>query len=45
LATRTESTYSGPFIVGRDLMSFVVGDKIEAFDASGHPLTPLSAPR
>ena len=45
LATRTESTYSGPFIIGRDLMSFVVGDKIEAFDASGHPLTPLSAPR
>jgi ribonuclease Z len=45
LATRTETTYSGPFIIGRDLMSFVIGDKIEAFDAGGHPSTPLSAQR
>jgi ribonuclease Z len=45
LAARTETTYKGPFIIGHDLMSFVVtGDKVAAFAPDGKPLTPLSAP-
>jgi hypothetical protein len=30
-------------VIGRDLMSFVVGDKVEAFAANGKPLAPSVA--
>lgn len=45
LRARTETTYKGPFVIGRDLMSFVISDKVEAFDARGDLVQPLSAPR
>src|SRR6185312_13375321 len=40
LAARTRTTYKGPLVIGRDLMSFVIGDKVEAFTPDGKPLTP-----
>ncbi len=43
LKTRTETTYKGPFVVGRDLMSFVVADKVTAFDPKGDPVQPTAA--
>ncbi|WP_349644666.1 MULTISPECIES: MBL fold metallo-hydrolase [unclassified Bradyrhizobium] len=43
LTTRTESTYRGPFMIGADLMSFAIGDKVEAFGPDGAALKPLMA--
>ena len=43
LAARTRTTYKGPLVIGRDLMSFVVTDKVEAFAPDGKPLTPSVA--
>jgi ribonuclease Z len=43
LKARTETTYKGPFVVGRDLMSFVIGDKVAAFDPKGDPIAPTQA--
>jgi ribonuclease Z len=43
LTARTQTTYQGPLIVGRDLMSFVITDKVEAFAPDGKPLTPSVA--
>jgi hypothetical protein len=37
------TTYKGPLIVGRDLMSFVISDKVEAFAANGDVVPPLMA--
>lgn len=41
LMQRTQTTYKGPFVIGRDLMSFVVTDKVQAFGPNGDPLRPL----
>ncbi len=43
LIARTQMTYKGPLIVGRDLMSFVVSDKVEVFAANGDVVAPLTA--
>jgi len=43
LTERTQNTYKGPFVIGADLMSFTIGDKVEAFAADGAPLKPISA--
>jgi ribonuclease Z len=43
LIARTRTTYDGPLIVGRDLMSFTISDKVEAFAANGDPVKPLTA--
>ncbi|MEW6640035.1 MAG: MBL fold metallo-hydrolase [Pseudomonadota bacterium] len=43
LTARTHSTYKGPFMIGSDLMSFSIGDKVEAFAADGAPLMPIAA--
>jgi len=43
LVARTRTTYQGPLIVGRDLMSFVISDHVEAFAADGNPVKPLAA--
>jgi ribonuclease Z len=40
LAARTRATYKGPLVIGRDLMSFVISDKVEAFAPDGQQLTP-----
>jgi hypothetical protein len=45
LIARTQTTYKGPLIVGRDLMSFVISDKVEAFAANGDVVPPLMLPR
>ncbi|MGJ5177039.1 MBL fold metallo-hydrolase [Bradyrhizobium oligotrophicum] len=42
LSARTRSTYRGPLVVGRDLMSFVVSDHVAAFAPDGSGLTPLT---
>jgi ribonuclease Z len=43
LAARTRTAYKGPLVIGRDLMSFVVSDKVEAFAPDGKPLAPSVA--
>jgi ribonuclease Z len=43
LIARTRTTYRGPLIVGRDLMSFVISDKVEAFGPGGETVKPLMA--
>src|ERR1700682_1578385 len=43
LIARTRTTYDGPLIVGRDLMSFTISYKVEAFAPSGEPVKPLTA--
>jgi ribonuclease Z len=43
LITRTQATYKGPLVVGRDLMSFVISDKVDAFAPDGTPVKPLMA--
>lgn len=35
LILRTRTEYKGPLLVGRDLMSFTVGDRVEAFGPEG----------
>jgi ribonuclease Z len=45
LIARTRTTYAGPLLVGRDLMSFVVSDKVDAFSAAGDVVKPLTAER
>jgi ribonuclease Z len=37
LVARTRTAYQGPLVVGRDLMSFVISDKVEAFAPDGSP--------
>lgn len=44
LVQRTRTTYSGPLLVGRDLMSFVIGAGVDAFDLDGKAVQPLKAP-
>jgi ribonuclease Z len=44
LITRTQTTYKGPLIIGRDLMSFVVSDNVEAFAPTGEAIQPVTAP-
>ena len=44
LVQRTRSTYSGPLLVGRDLMSFVIGNGVDSFDADGVAIQPLKTP-
>ena len=43
LIARTRTTYDGPLIVGRDLMSFTISDKVEAFAPDGEPVKPVMA--
>jgi ribonuclease Z len=43
LIARTRTTYKGPLIVGHDLMSFVISDKVEAFAPNGDAESPLVA--
>jgi ribonuclease Z len=43
LVARTRTTYSGPLVVGRDLMSFVISDHVEAFAPNGEAVKPLTA--
>jgi ribonuclease Z len=43
LIARMQATYNGPLVVGRDLMSFVISDKVEAFAPDGTPVKPLTA--
>ncbi|MCC8955973.1 MBL fold metallo-hydrolase [Bradyrhizobium sp. Pear77] len=35
LLKRTRTTYQGPLVIGRDLMSFVISDKVEGFAPDG----------
>ena len=35
LIARTRTTYQGPLVIGHDLMSFVISDKVEAFAPDG----------
>ncbi len=42
LIARTRTTYAGPLLVGRDLMSFVISDEVEAFGANGEAVKPLT---
>ena len=42
LIARTRATYQGPLVVGRDLMSFVISDKVEAFAPDGGRFQPAS---
>ncbi|WP_342728297.1 MBL fold metallo-hydrolase [Bradyrhizobium sp. B097] len=35
LLKRTRTTYQGPLVIGHDLMSFVISDKVEAFAPDG----------
>jgi ribonuclease Z len=44
LVQRTQKTYQGPLVVGRDLMSFVVSDKVQAIAPDGTTLRPIAAP-
>lgn len=45
LVKRTRTTYQGPLIVGRDLMSFVISDHVEAHAPDGSVIKPpISAP-
>ncbi|QIP01085.1 MBL fold metallo-hydrolase [Bradyrhizobium symbiodeficiens] len=40
LILRTRATYKGPLLVGRDMMSFRIGDMVEAFAPDGTNLAP-----
>ena len=35
LLKRTRTTYQGPLVIGHDLMSFVISDKVEGFAPDG----------
>lgn len=39
LLKRTRRTCQGPLVIGHDLMSFVIADKVEAFAPDGAALT------
>jgi len=41
LVARTRAAYDGPLLVGRDLMSFVIDDKVQALDPKGEAIQPL----
>jgi ribonuclease Z len=40
LILRTRTSYKGPLLVGRDMMSFAIGDTVEAFAPDGTRLVP-----
>ncbi|MBR0960627.1 MBL fold metallo-hydrolase [Bradyrhizobium japonicum] len=40
LILRTRTAYKGPLLVGRDLMSFRIGESVEAFSPDGAKLEP-----
>ena len=42
LLKRTRSTYAGPLVIGRDLMSFVVSDTVQAFAPNSNAAQPLA---
>ena len=42
LEARTRTTYQGPLVIARDLMSFVISDKVESFAPDGSPMQPLT---
>lgn len=42
LLKRTRTTYQGPLVIGRDLMSFVISDKVESFAPDGRAMQPLT---
>jgi len=41
LVERTRATYQGPMVIGRDLMSFVIGDDVSAVGPNGELIKPL----
>ena len=41
LVERTRATYQGPMVIGRDLMSFVIGDDVSAAGPNGELIKPL----
>jgi ribonuclease Z len=41
LIARTRTSYRGPLVVGRDLISFAIDERVHAFDARGEPIEPL----
>lgn len=43
IVNRTRTTYSGPLVVGEDLMRFVVGETIKAFGAKGELVLEVGA--
>jgi len=43
LIARTRTTYKGPLMVGSDLMSFTISDKVEASGPNGESVKPLTA--
>lgn len=43
LVQRTKTTYRGDFLVGRDLMSFVIDHGVKAFGADGERLIPFGS--
>jgi ribonuclease Z len=42
LLARTRSTYQGPLVIGRDLMSFVISDEVKSFAPDGSAMKPLT---
>lgn len=44
LILRTRTTYKGPLLVGRDMMSFRIGDTVEALAPDGVKLEPQGTP-
>ncbi|SDR93469.1 MBL fold metallo-hydrolase [Bradyrhizobium canariense] len=40
LIARTRTTYDGPLLVGRDLMSFTISDEVKAFAPDGTAIKP-----
>jgi ribonuclease Z len=43
LTKPTETTYKGPFVIGQDLMSFVITDRVQLLGPNGEELKPLMA--
>jgi ribonuclease Z len=44
LVKRTRATYKGPLVVGRDLMSFVITDRVQSLAPNGDAVQPLGTP-
>jgi ribonuclease Z len=44
LVQRTRTTYKGPLLVARDMMSFTIGADVAVFDPAEQPIQPLKAP-
>ncbi|KJC62608.1 ribonuclease Z [Bradyrhizobium sp. LTSPM299] len=42
LLQRTRTTYQGPLVIGRDLMSFVISDEVNSFAPDGSAMKPFT---